>query len=101
MVSYNGKSSQKLARQNTLVNAIYKFVNANPGVGSAAISGHLSADRKIRNAGLTSRKIGYFIPRHCKDKIRFEEKNEGRVYFPIEKKKDINKEEGLEAILDD
>jgi hypothetical protein len=93
MGNCRGKGSQKLARQNTLVNAIYNFVTDNPGVNAAAISGHLYADLKMKNAGLTVRKIGFFIPRYC-DNIRVEEQNEGRSYFPVTKK------ESLENIID-
>ena len=75
---------QKEARQNRLITEIYNFVCVNPGVGSAAIYGYLAADLKMRNAGLTARKIGFFIPRYCKKYIRFEERGEGRMYFPIE-----------------
>jgi len=99
MVYCRGKGSQKLARRTRLVDEIYNFVTVNPGVNSAAIVGHLTAEVKLRNSSLTSRKIGYFIPRHCKEKIRFERGAQGRVYFPIEKNS-IN-EEGLEEILDD
>jgi hypothetical protein len=74
---------QKEARQNKLITEIYNFVCSNPGVGSAAIYGYLAVDLKMRNAGLTARKIGFFIPRYCKHQIRFEEQGESRIYFPI------------------
>jgi hypothetical protein len=101
MVTLSGKGSQKLARQRRLVNEIYNFVTANPGVNSAAISGYLTAELKLKNAGLTSRKIGYFIPRYCKKQVRFEEQSEGRTYFPIEENNNLNKDDNLEKILDD
>jgi hypothetical protein len=86
-----------LARRNRLVSEIYNFLTESPGVNAAAISGYLTAEVKMRNSGLTSRKIGFFIPRYCKEKIRFEEQNGGRMYFPI-KEEDQNKE-GLENII--
>ena len=80
---------QKEARRKRLINEIYSFVSANPGVNSAAIVGYLTAEVKLRNSSLTPRKIGYFIPRHCKKKIRFEKGNVGRVYFPIKGLEDV------------
>jgi len=93
MGNCKGKGSQKLARQNTLVNAIYNFVTNNPGVNANAISGHLYADLKMKNAGLTVRKIGFFIPRYCKKYIRFEDQNEGRSYFPIKDLESVVKDD--------
>ena len=75
---------QKEARRNRLINEIYNFVSSNPGVSSAAIVGYLTTEKRMRNHSLSSRKIGFFIPRYCKDRIRFEEQNEGRAYFPID-----------------
>ena len=74
---------QKEARRKRLIDEIYCFVSANPGVNSAAIVGYLTTEVKLRNHSLSARKIGFFIPRYCKEKIRFEKKNEGRTYFPI------------------
>lgn len=80
---------QKEARRNRLINEIYNFVCANPGVGAAAIVGYLTAERRMRNHSLSARKIGFFIPRYCKDRIRFEEQIEGRTYFPIKDLEDV------------
>ena len=80
---------QKEARQNRLIREIYNFVCVNPGVGSAAIYGYLAADLKMRNQGLSARKIGFFIPRYCKKYIRIEERIEGRTYFPIKDLDDV------------
>ncbi len=76
---------QKEARQNRLISEIYNFVCVNPGVNAAAIVGYLTVEVKMKNSGLTSRKIGYFISHHCKERVSFEEGDLGRTYFPIEK----------------
>jgi hypothetical protein len=80
---------QKEARQNRLIKEIYNFVIDNPGVSSAAIVGYLTVEKRMRNHSLSARKIGFFIPRYCKDKIRFEERIEGRTYFPIKNLEDV------------
>ncbi len=80
---------QKEARRTRLIDEIYNFVSSNPGVSSAAIVGYLTVERRMRNHSLSTRKIGFFIPRYCKDRIRFEERIEGRTYFPIKDLDDV------------
>jgi len=48
-----GKGSQKEARLERLKDEILTYV------------------RRMRNHGLTARKVGYFIPRHLKEAIAF------------------------------
>ena len=60
----SGKGTQKLARLHKLKEEVKRFVFANPGCSAQSIVAHLSHDKKLRNHGLTPRKIGFFIPRH-------------------------------------
>ena len=66
-----GKGSQKKARLERLKNEIVDYVATAPGASAADIVAFLSNERKMRNHGLTARKIGYFIPRHMKNSIGF------------------------------
>ena len=59
--------AQKTARYHRLRNEIIDYVNAHPYCSAAQIVAALSIDRRLKNYGLTARKIGFFIPRHCKE----------------------------------
>ncbi len=67
----NGNGSQKVARLERLKFEIVDYISVNPGCSAADIVYHLSNTRKMRNHGLTSRKIGFFIPRYLKNIINF------------------------------
>jgi len=58
--------SQKQARLDRLKREIIDYVKQYPGCSAADIVSHLSNNRKMRNHGLTARKIGFFIPRYLK-----------------------------------
>ncbi|MCS5533461.1 MAG: hypothetical protein NZ736_04310 [Candidatus Poseidoniaceae archaeon] len=66
-----GKGSQKAARLNRLKLEIIDYVGISPGCCAADIVSFLSNERKMRNHGLTTRKIGLFIPRYLADIIGF------------------------------
>ena len=66
-----GKGSQKQARFERLKSEIVTYVTSSPGVTAADIVSHLSNERKMRNHGLTTRKVGLFIPRHLSHRIAF------------------------------
>lgn len=67
----NGNGSQKNARRERLKLEIVDYISSNPNCSAADIVYHLSNTRKMRNHGLTSRKIGFFIPRYLKNIINF------------------------------
>ena len=46
---------------------ITEYVSRNPGCSAADIVDHLSNTLRMRNHGLTSRKVGSFIPRYLKN----------------------------------
>ena len=66
-----GKGSQKAARLNRLKLEIIDYVGISPGCCAADIVSFLSNERKMRNHGLTTRKIGLFIPRYLTDIVGF------------------------------
>ena len=61
MVGLKGKGSQKNARLERLKAEITTYIEDRPGCSAADIVAYLSNERKMRNHGLTARKIGYFI----------------------------------------
>ena len=63
----SGVGSQKVARRNRLKSEILHYVSKHPKCTASEIVASLSNDRKMKNHGLTPRKIGFFIPRYCKD----------------------------------
>ena len=67
----NGRGSQKSARLERLKSEIVDYISNNPGCSAADIVHHLSITRKMRNHGLTSRKVGFFIPRYLKNAVIF------------------------------
>ena len=66
-----GKGSQKKARLERLKNEIIDYVTQAPGASAADIVAFLSNERKMRNHGLTTRKVGLFIPLHLSEIINF------------------------------
>ena len=75
------KGTQKEARLRRLREEILNFVNINPGCTASQIVAWLSIDLKMKNHGLTPRKIGFFIPRYCKELIWKQDSVTGkRVY---------------------
>ena len=66
-----GNGTQKLARLERLKVEIVEYVSLNPGCSAADIVDYLSNTRRMRNHGLTSRKVGFFIPRYLKSCVMF------------------------------
>ena len=67
----HGKGSQKNARLERLKDEILAYVETNPNCTAADIVDHLANVRRMRNHGLTARKVGYFIPRYLKEAVAF------------------------------
>ena len=67
----NGRGSQKSARLERLKEEIMEYISINPGCSAADIVDYLSNTRRMRNHGLTSRKVGFFIPRYLKSYVMF------------------------------
>ena len=81
MAFLSKKSTHSLRRHNRLIDEIVDYLTSNPKVSAASIVDYLSNERKMRNHGLTPRKIGMFITSYCKENITFEETSTGRAYF--------------------
>ncbi len=81
---FSKKGKQEQARHDRLVKEIIDYVTNNPRITAADIVSHLFVERRMKNHSLTPRKVGFFIPRHCKDDIGWEEDQRSgiRVYFP-------------------
>ena len=79
-----GKGSQKQARFKRLANEVRKFVYANPGCSAQAIVASLNHDQKMRNHGLTPRKVGFFITRNLRQSLTWWQDHRAgrRVYGP-------------------
>ncbi|MBP04210.1 MAG: hypothetical protein CMA72_05435 [Euryarchaeota archaeon] len=71
MVTMKGSGVQKQARLNRLKNEIIEYVSTRPQCSAADIVDYLSNERKMRNHGLTARKVGFFIPRYLSDLVGF------------------------------
>jgi len=67
----NGRGSQKSARLKRLKQEIIEYVSINPGCSAADIVDYLSNTLRMRNHGLTARKVGFFIPRYLKNIVMF------------------------------
>ena len=78
------KGKQKKARLERLKNEIVDYVIAVDQCSASDIVHHLSNEKKMRNHGLTPRKIGLFIPRYLKGLVSFTmDKSTGkRIYHP-------------------
>ncbi len=75
------KGAQKEARLRRLREEILNFVSVNPGCTASQIVAWLSIDLKMKNHGLTPRKVGFFIPRYCKELVWKQDSLTGkRVY---------------------
>ena len=59
--------NQKQAREERLKREIRKYIRSNPECTASQIVAHLSIDLRMRNHGLTPRKVGFFIPRYVND----------------------------------
>jgi hypothetical protein len=70
-ITMDGQGSQKTARLERLKLEIVEYVTTNPGCSAADIVDYLSKTRRMRNHGLTSRKVGFFIPRYLKNCVMF------------------------------
>ena len=84
-----GKGSQKRARFERLVSEVRAFVCANPGCSAQAIVANLNHDQKMRNHGLTPRKVGFFITRNLRDSLTWWQDHRAgrRVYGPSSENK--------------
>ena len=71
IICMNGEGSQKAARLHRLKNEIIEYVTKHPGCSAADIVDHLSNTLRMRNHGLTARKVGFFIPRYLKHTVMF------------------------------
>jgi len=81
----HGEGSQKKARNERLRNEIVEYVQENEPCTAQQIVAWLTIDRKMRNHGLTPRKVGFFIPRHCKGIDYYRDHSAGRrVYVMAE-----------------
>ena len=65
----NGRGSQKTARLERLKNEIIEYISIHPGCSAADIVDYLSNTRRMRNHGLTPRKVGFFISRNLAEKL--------------------------------
>ena len=65
------KGAQKEARLRRLREEILNFVSINPGCTASQIVAWLSIDLRMKNHGLTPRKVGFFIPRHLADRLEW------------------------------
>lgn len=81
----SGKGSQKRARNRRLREEIEDYVQTNEPCTAQQIVAWLTIDRKMRNHGLTPRKVGIFIPRYCKSIDYYRDHAAGRrVYVMAE-----------------
>ena len=82
MKQNSGTGSQKKARFERLKNEITSFVLANHGCSAQSIVANLSHDKSMRNHGLTTRKVGFFISRNLSEKLSWwqDHKAGRRVY---------------------
>ena len=76
------QGSQKRARFERLKDEIPNFVLANHGCSAQSIVANLSHDKAMRNHGLTTRKVGFFISRNLAEKLTWwqDHKAGRRVY---------------------
>ena len=71
LVKMRGKGSQKEARLERLKEEIVEYIAVVPDCSAADIVHYLSNERRMRNHGLTTRKVGLFIPRYLSDLVGF------------------------------
>jgi hypothetical protein len=86
MPSRTERGPQKQARFERLCNEIHRFVTANPGCSAQAIVASLNHDQKLRNHGLTPRKVGFFITRNLRQSLKWWQDHRAgrRVYGPAD-----------------
>lgn len=70
-IQMRGKGSQKEARLERLKEEIVEYIAVVPDCSAADIVHYLSNERRMRNHGLTTRKVGLFIPRYLSDLVGF------------------------------
>ena len=92
MTYFGKKGKQEQARYDRLINEILSYVTDNPRVTAADITGYLCVKKKMKNHGLTPRKVGMFIPRHCKEDIKWVTDRGARVYSARKHHKSSNSE---------
>jgi hypothetical protein len=68
----NGTGTQKAARLERLKMEIIEYVSNHPGSSAADIVAYLSNEKRMRNHGLTTRKVGFFIPRYLKSDVDYQ-----------------------------
>ena len=83
MAKPTGEGSQKKARTDRLINEIEGYVKGNEPCTAQQIVAWLTIDRRMRNHGLTPRKVGFFIPRHCKGVDYYRDHAAGRRVYVI------------------
>lgn len=83
MSEVSARGSQKQARLDRLKREIIAYVAQYPGCSAADIVCHLSNNRKMRNHGLTARKIGFFIPRYLKEVNWTLDSNTGKRIYAL------------------
>ena len=71
LIQMRGKGSQKEARLERLKEEIVEYIAVVPDCSAADIVHYLSNERRMRNHGLTTRKVGLFIPRYLSDLVGF------------------------------
>jgi len=69
MIQMRGKGSQKEARLERLKEEIVEYIAVVPDCSAADIVHYLSNERRMRNHGLTPRKVGFFISRNLAEKL--------------------------------
>ena len=85
MTARDGEGSQREARTRRLKAEIEGYVKDNEPCTAQQIVAWLTIDRRMRNHGLTPRKVGFFIPRHCKSIGYYRDHGAGRrVYVMVE-----------------
>ena len=78
-----GAGAQRTARHDRLCKEIIDYVEVQGACTAADIAHHLSNERRMRNHGLTARKIGFFIPRYVAE-ITFElDPNSGKRIYSL------------------
>lgn len=75
--------TQKQARFNRLRSEIMDYVTTNPNCTASEIVAALSNERRMKNHGLTPRKVGFFIPRHCKEILWTQDRATGKRIYAL------------------
>tara|TARA_B100001750_G_C15503168_1_gene598585 strand:- start:141 stop:389 length:249 start_codon:yes stop_codon:yes gene_type:complete len=75
--------SQKQARRMRLKSEILDYVSNHPNCTAGEIVAALANDRKMKNHGLTPRKVGFFIPRYCKEILWNQDSSTGKRIYAL------------------